>query len=485
MASTYGAGTAGQFSDGTQRQVLELGPKIYYYNESVTPLLSISGRAGTVGTPVPIFEWMEDEYFIKRSIKTEITSSDVTDTATAGINGDNAIVKFRRQAQVEAFEVGGIYTATVAGGSAALTTAVTHFICVAIGKDVNLASPSDKHVQFLSAHKHASLNAYNIEAVADGTDMITADASGVLTLTYLATAGQFYDNAVATTYYGSDPMGFGEVNFADADYFMVAGGNGEYAEGAAVGSETRKKVRRLKNCTQIFREPYTITRTARVSDQYGGPELARLQARKLAQIKANVEYAMLFNGAISLDATSANPKRTFAGLGVGGTAGIVQTNNADVDSSLQLNNSSGTLALFDAVVEHIFQDTIDGSMEKTVFASNKWLLKLTAMVRASGSSSSINAMMGEETAAGLRVMDYMGPVGSLKFVPHPMLRGAYEDYAVAVDFNNFDVRVLAESDFQLRRDIVQDGSDGQTDEWLVEAGAEIRQEQTHAIMKLV
>ena len=315
--------------------------------------------------------------------------------------------------------------------------------------------------------------------------MITADASGVLTLTYLATAGQFYDNAVATTYYGSDPMGFGEVNFADADYFMVAGGNGEYAEGAAVGSETRKKVRRLKNCTQIFREPYTITRTARVSDQYGGPELARLQARKLAQIKANVEYAMLFNGAISLDATSANPKRTFAGLGVGGTAGIVQTNNADVDSSLQLNNSSGTLALFDAVVEHIFQDTIDGSMEKTVFASNKWLLKLTAMVRASGSSSSINAMMGEETAAGLRVMDYMGPVGSLKFVPHPMLRGAYEDYAVAVDFNNFDVRVLAESDFQLRRDIVQDGSDGQTDEWLVEAGAEIRQEQTHAIMKLV
>ena len=476
MPNTYGAGTATQFSDGTQRQILELGPKIYYYNESVTPLLSISGRAGTVGTPVPIFEWMEDEYFIKRSVKTEITSSDVNDTATAGINGDNAIIKFRRQAQVEAFEVGGIYTATVAGGSAALTTAVTHFICVAIGKDVNMSSPSDKHVQFLSAHKHATLNAYNVEAV--------ADSAGVITLTYVATAGQFYDNAVATSYYGNDPMGFGEVNFADADYFMVAGGNGEYAEGAAVGSETRKKVRRLKNCTQIFREPYTITRTARVSDQYGGPELARLQARKLAQIKANVEYAMLFNGAISLDATAANPKRTFAGLGVGGTAGVIQTNNADIDSSLQLNNSSGTLALFDAVVEHIFQDTIDGSMEKTVFASNKWLLKLTAMVRAN-STSNLNAMMGEEERAGLRVMSYMGPVGTLNFVPHPFLRGAYEDYAVAVDFSNFDTRVLAESDFQLRRDIVQDGSDGQTDEWLVEAGAEIRQEQTHAIMKLV
>jgi hypothetical protein len=109
--STYGAGTATQFTDGTQRQVLELGPKIYYYNESVTPLLSISGRAGTVGTPVPIFEWMEDEYFIRRSLKIDTTASDLSDTDTAGVNGDNTIIKLRRQAQVEAFEVGGIYSA--------------------------------------------------------------------------------------------------------------------------------------------------------------------------------------------------------------------------------------------------------------------------------------------------------------------------------------------------------------------------------------
>ena len=320
--------------------------------------------------------------------------------------------------------------------------------------------------------------------MADSTDLITANASGVLTLTYVATAGQFYDNGTATTYYGNNPMGFGEVNFADADYFKIEGGLGQYAEGAGVGSETRKKVRRLKNCTQIFREPYTITRTARVSEQYGGPELARLQARKLAQIKVNVEHAMLFNGAISLDSSSANPKRTFAGFGVGGSAGVIQTNNGESVTDLQLNNSSGTVGDFDAVVEAIFQDTIDGSMEKTVFASNKWMLKLASMVRA-GNGAAFNAMMGEETQAGLRVLEYMGPVGMLKFVPHPMLKGAYEDYAVAVDFNNFDARVLSESDFQLRRDIVQDGSDGQTDEWLVEIGPEIRQEQTHAIMKLV
>jgi len=39
--TTYGTGTALQFSDATQRQVLELGSKIHYYNPSVTPLLTL------------------------------------------------------------------------------------------------------------------------------------------------------------------------------------------------------------------------------------------------------------------------------------------------------------------------------------------------------------------------------------------------------------------------------------------------------------
>ena len=97
----------------------------------------------------------------------------------------------------------------------------------------------------------------------------------------------------------------------------------------------------------------------------------------------------------------------------------------------------------------------------------------------------LNAKMGSEITAGLRVMEYMGPVGSVSFIPHPLLKGAYEDYALAVDMANFEVRALAESSFQLRRDVVKDGSDGQVDEWLVEMGPEIRQEQTHAILKLV
>ena len=140
---------------------------------------------------------------------------------------------------------------------------------------------------------------------------------------------------------------------------------------------------------------------------------------------------------------------------------------------------------FDAILEAMFTDMVDGSMHKTVYASNKWLTKMVKMVRdTSNSGAQLNAQMGTETKAGLRVMEYIGPVGSVDFIPHPLLKGAYEDFAVAIDHANFDIRVLSESGFQLRRDIVKDGSDGQVDEWLVELGPEIRQEQTHAVLKL-
>ena len=48
MAQSYGSGTATQFTDGTQRQVLELGSQIHYYNPSVTPVPTVFVRPDTV-----------------------------------------------------------------------------------------------------------------------------------------------------------------------------------------------------------------------------------------------------------------------------------------------------------------------------------------------------------------------------------------------------------------------------------------------------
>ena len=115
---------------------------------------------------------------------------------------------------------------------------------------------------------------------------------------------------------------------------------------------------------------------------------------------------------------------------------IVSLNGYD-NTNLQLNNSSGDLNNMDGVVEYIFSDMVSGSMKKMVFASNKWMVKLASMTR--GSDTGFYDT-GEKTKSGLRVRSYMGPVGELEFVPHPFLKGAYEDYAIAVDPANFSIR---------------------------------------------
>lgn len=519
--TTYGTGTALQFTDASQRQVLELGSKIHYYNPSVTPLLTLMGRMSTAVTPVPIFEWMEDEYMMQKSIKQACptigtdTTTAVTTSAyetTSGVNGTGVIINFDKQAALEVFEVGGVYAATeseTAEGGSAIGTDVTHVLCIAIGQNVDTASPLDRSVQFVGLHTGTATNGdavWFVEAMGDGDALFAIDASNDDTFyqfDYVGTAGVFYDNAVATSYTGATispsggASGFGVHNLADADYFKKEGGVAGHAEGAAIGVATSKKVRRLKNCTQIFREPYAITGTAHASKHYGGSELARLQARKLAKIKSDIEFAMLTNGDISLDASSENPKRAMAGFGLGQAAGtgFVKSLDGRDDSNLQLDFDAADLDAMDAAVEYIFSDMVEGSMEKTVLCSNKWLRFITSIGRqgigptgtpvAGISGLVMNQKAGASNAtAGLQVTQYQGPVGKLNFIPHPLLKGAYEDYALAVDMANVDLRPLASRDMQLRSDVVNDGRDGRVDEWLMEVGCEVRNEQTHAILKL-
>ena len=488
MASTYGTGTALQFTDATQRQVLELGSKIHYYNPSHTPMLTLMGRMSTNVTPVPIFEWMEDEYNVQKSIviaAANLTAdAEVVDSATGGTDGHQSIILLPQLSQMELFEVGGIYTISCSSGQGESNT---HFVCIKTGKSVNLASPKDRHVQFVGGTVSGTTWTYN--QVADATDMFTDNEATTITQ-----VGRI-NSLTSTNSRHPREWGVDGASIANGETASFAGLSG-YKEGAGVGIDTAKKVRRLKNCTQIFREPYTITGTAQAAKHYGGSEMSRLQARKLAKIKTDIEYAILTNGDYSLDATSENPQRTFAGFGIGGSAGTgfvqsLDARSATEDTSLILDFDAATHASVDAACELIFRDQLAGSMSRTLFCSNKWLRFFANIMRngvgPGGTAQLVNQgnySPGNKNATdGLRVTSYVAAVGELNLIPHPLLNGALEDYALAVAMANVDIRPLASRDMQLRSDIVKDGQDGRTDEWLMEVGVEVRNEQTHAILK--
>jgi len=448
MAENYGSGMT-LFTDGSTKQVLELGNKVHYFNPSASPLFTLMGRSGTRATPVPKFEWMEDEHFLKRTL--------IVQFPALSISGDTSVIGLNRQAQMEGIEVGNVYKCTPANG-ATIDSGVGAVYMAVVAHGQSITNGGNLDVDFVSG-------AYASNAFTKASPTVFAgfDPDATLSFEYIGTCG--YE--------------------LPAGALPVHGSAQGYAEGADVQKMSMKKVRRLFNVTQIFREPYSITRTAQVSKQYGEQELARLQARKLAKIKGDIEYAMLTSGDVAQDSSSEAPQRTFSGFGIGQAAGVgvIKSNDGRDNADFQWDESAGIDAL-DSVVAAIFQDTLEGSLKKVAYCSNKWLKLVVKAVRGSAGAQ-FSTGMGKDITAGLRVSSYMGPVGQIDFIQHPFLEAVHEDYALVVDFSNCTMRPLAQSNMQLRKNIVRDGHDGQTDEWLFEGGPEIRQEQTHAILKVV
>lgn len=494
MAENYGSGYA-KFTDGSARQVLELGSKVHYFNPSDTPIFTIMGRTSTRSTPVPKFEWMEDEHFIKRSIKLAGASGSIGGTAigdgqsngSAAVSGKNqykGVITLARQAQMELFEKGGIYKVTADAAGCKVDNVscgsgtAKYVLCVGHGSDQKASGGVSLDVCFEAVTLSGAVATLS-DTGANG--VFISAASSEWKFEYFATAGL---NASGTM------KGFEYSSNTSSDYvahtWNMHGPSLGYNEGAGVSAMSTKKVRRLANYTQIFREPFSLTRTMRVSKQYGEQEFARLQSRKLTKIKADLEWALMMNGDSVADASAMNPKRTFMGFGLGGsTGGAIKSNDgrSDTDYQAVLTGANADMDNLDQLVANIFQDTINGSMSKVALCSNKWLRKVTSAVRGS-KGAAINAEMGSGVTSGLRVTKHYGPVGELQFIPHPLLNGAYEDYALVIDPANIDMRPLAQSDMQLRSDIVKDGTDGTVSEWLYEGGPEIRNEQTHAIIKV-
>ena len=79
--------------------------------------------------------------------------------------------------------------------------------------------------------------------------------------------------------------------------------------------------------------------------------------------------------------------------------------------------------------------------------------------------------------------------GNLHFVAEPLLRGPWEDYAVAIDTKNVAYRPLVGNgqnrDTHITTNIQGNDEDGRRDMILTEAGLEIQLPETHAVMKWV
>lgn len=468
----HGSGTAVQFTSGDKRNALEMGPMIHMFNPSDAPILTISSRSKKRITPVAEYYHMEDEFFVSKSETfTMASSANLQDSSTTGDNDKGSIIIVDRLPQLELFEIGGVYTATVVNAS---LESMLAYMCVAIGQSCPHASPTDKMVQ-LVGFDTISGDSYTYDKHATTVAILATAGSGTLTLTYVGNAGVGSLSSVRG-------RSVTQTNLTDNDVFTVRGLTG-HAEGGALSFETRKQVRRIQNCTQIFKESYEITNSEITELMYGGPEITRRSGRKLKKLRTDLEWAILTNGAISLDATAQNPKRTFAGLGVGGTAGLIQSNNADINSSLQLTEASFTMDDLDGVFKILFQDE-DGSQSRDLFCGADFLTAVASRIRQE-TEARFDYTPGTDVYAGLRVVGYRAPIGDMNFLHHKQLKGSLAKYCVAIDWRNFEIRPKRGRELYKEVNCVIDGRDGQVDEWRYEGGIEVHHENSMSIIKMV
>ncbi len=257
--------------------------------------------------------------------------------------------------------------------------------------------------------------------------------------------------------------GFGTTAAAalvnDDPVVVIGNVNEEGATAPAIkhGAETE-----VYNYTQIFRTVFGLTNTAKATSTYGGNDFAYQQKKKGIEHAVDMARSFYF-GQLKLDTTGTHPKRSTRGL-----LAFLNQNNYDAGGALTQDE-------FDQnICEKLF---LYGSKEKLLLASPRLLSVMNGWAL-----GKLQVEIGE-TTFGLAVTKYVSPHGVLNIVPEPLFEGAvYGGYGVCLDVANVKYRPLKGRDTKLLTNIQANDADERKDEYLTEAGLEVRSPKTHAVI---
>ena len=238
---------------------------------------------------------------------------------------------------------------------------------------------------------------------------------------------------------------------------------------------------------QIFKTAIPLYSGTALATRYRGKasEFRRVWTEKLLEHKMDLEQAMLFGvGSSSNEQSSSAPLRY--------TWGILPYTESYGKIYNFTYAASGYDAFLDAM-EDFFAPESGNSGNKLVLSSRKLISFMNKM----GDGSFLNNTVGSSQYR-LNVDNIPGKFGhtvtvvntifgNLHFVADPLLRGPWEDYAVAVDLKNVAYRPLSANgvnrDTHIITNVQDNNVDGRKDMVLTEAGLEISIPETHAILK--
>lgn len=246
----------------------------------------------------------------------------------------------------------------------------------------------------------------------------------------------------------------------DNDPITIIGNANEEGSGTRAIKSTLEQ--EVYNYTQIFKTPFGVTNTQNASVMYGGSDLSYQQKKKGIEHMRDMNRTFLF-GERKYD-NSGNAARRAAG----GLLSFLSANNYDAGGQL-------TQSEFDQNISEVAFRY--GSSEKLMLCSARLLSVVNGWA-----TGKLQIEQGEQTF-GLNVTKYVTPFGILNLVYDPMLEGAvYGGYGLILDVENIKYRPLKGRDTKLETNIQANDEDQRKDQYITEAGIEVRLPKTHALI---
>jgi hypothetical protein len=216
---------------------------------------------------------------------------------------------------------------------------------------------------------------------------------------------------------------------------------------------------RVRNYTQIFRRPFDQSMTSAAEPLHAGTnERQRLRKEQAIEHRLDIERAICFGEPVEVAADGRSA--------TGGIQHFLADQVFDAEDAF-------SEAVLDEYCEELFEY---GSPEKILVCSRRLLTNINAFA-----ADRIETTSGEQTY-GLRLKKYMSAHGDLYLVPSKTLERDYKGMAFGLDMKNIAYRPLKGRDTMLKTNIQANDADGWRDEYLTEAGLELRLVKTHLVL---
>ena len=250
----------------------------------------------------------------------------------------------------------------------------------------------------------------------------------------------------------------------------------------------------LENFTQIYRSPFSFTGTAlktALKFDETGPYKDKAKETSVMHM-LEIEKSFLFGRKV-LYSGGATPQYSTggilywlqqweAGTTYGNTAATLDTD----DNKRIIANASGVIneKTYDTYLERLFRVTNNKSNEKLVLCGSGFLSVINQMYR---SKTCLNSDLPLDSTYGMNVVKHQTPFGTIYYKTHPLFsqNPTLRFNALFLDVQNLVYRAMQGRDTELLKNRQNNDEDLRKDEWLTEAGLELRFPESHMYLQNV